>query len=67
MYEYKSVEVPLKKGLKAKVGVTFDECMKIIKEHAQDGWRLVQIVTPQNEKAGAFMPYAYQIIFEKKI
>ncbi|WP_243122892.1 DUF4177 domain-containing protein [Haloimpatiens lingqiaonensis] len=31
-----------------------------------NGWRLVQIVIPPNEKKGVMAAYAYQIIFEKE-
>lgn len=66
MYEYMAVEVPFKKGLNVKTGITFESCMDTINDYAKKGWRLVQIVTVQNEKAKVFMPFAYKIIFEKE-
>lgn len=67
-YEYKFVEVPLrKKGFKTKLGETFDRCKEIIVEESNSGWRLKQIVIPANEKTGVAAPYCYQIIFEKSI
>lgn len=71
MYEYKFIEVPLKKGFKVKSGDTFKECEHIIHKEAQTGWRLKQIVIPANENPGfsppgAASPYCYQIVFEKE-
>ncbi|MDU1538640.1 MAG: DUF4177 domain-containing protein [Paeniclostridium sordellii] len=37
MYEYKFIEVPLKKGFKVKSGDTFKECEHIIHKEAQTG------------------------------
>ena len=42
--EYKFVEVPGKKGLKVKVGESFEECKQIILKEAEQGWRLKQVV-----------------------
>lgn len=66
-YEYKFVEIPRKTGLKVKVGDTFEECKKVIIEEAEQGWKLKQVVTPFNEKAGVYAPYSYQIIFEREV
>lgn len=67
-YEYKFVEVPLRRnGFKTKLGESFDKCKEIIEEEANNGWRLKQIVIPANEKTGVAAPYCYQIIFEKSI
>ncbi len=66
-YEYKFVEVPRKNGLKVQTGETFEECKQIIIKEAEQGWRLKQIITPFNEKAGTYFPYCYQIIFEKEV
>lgn len=66
-YEYKFVEVPKKWGIKAKSGETFEECKRIILEEAEQGWRLKQVVTPFLEQTGAFVPYCYQIIFEREV
>ncbi len=71
MYEYKFIEVPLKKGFTAKSGDTFKECEHIIHKEAKTGWRLKQIVIPANENPGfsppgAASPYCYQIVFEKE-
>lgn len=66
-YEYKFVEVQARRGLKDKVGNTFEECKKIIISESKNGWRLKQIVTPFNEKMGINSAIGYQIIFEKEI
>lgn len=67
MYEYISVEVPLIRGIKTNSGDTFKNCMEIVNKYAEDGWRLVQIVTPANEKTGVATAFGYEIIFEKQI
>ncbi len=66
-YEYKFVEVPIKRGLKIKTGDTFEECKKNINSHSEQGWRLKQIVMPFNEKTGVFTANSYQIIFEREL
>lgn len=66
-YEYKFVEVQRKTGLKVKSGDTFEECKSIILSEAEQGWRLKQIVTPFDEKAGVFHSNCYQIVFEKEL
>ena len=52
MFEYKFIEVPLKKGLQAKKGDTLNECKNIINEEAKNGWRLKQIIPPTDETNG---------------
>lgn len=66
-YEYKFVEVPRHNGMKVTVGETFEECKEIILQEAEQGWRLVQIVMPFNEKTGAYTSTCYQVIFEKEV
>ena len=71
-YEYKFVGVPVaaeKKGIVETVrkGATFETCRQAILEQALEGWRLVQVVVPFNEKTGVYGAYEYQIIFEKEI
>lgn len=66
-YEYKFVEIQRETGLKVKTGDTFEKCKQVISKEAEQGWKLVQVVTPSNEKAGAYAPYCYQIIFEREV
>ena len=66
-FEYKFVEIPRNNGLKVKTGETFETCKQVIMEEAEQGWRLKQVVTPFNEKAGVYAPYSYQIIFEREL
>lgn len=66
-YEYKFVEVPAKKGLRAKTGETFDACKEAILAEAAEGWRLKQVVVPFDEKTGVYNAAGYQIIFEKEV
>jgi hypothetical protein len=59
MYQYKFV--------KATLGGFFTEANhhEIIKQHAEEGWRLVQVLPSQYNTNGK--PIDYEIIFEKKI
>lgn len=66
MYEYKNVKVDANIKFSSKQGEIIDQCMQQINEHAKQGWRLVQIVTPINEKSW-LTPYGYEIIFEREI
>lgn len=66
-YAYKFVEVPRVGGLKAKTGDTFEECKKVILSEAEQVWRLKQIVTPFDEKAGVYHATCYQVVFEKEV
>ncbi|ABW19532.1 DUF4177 domain-containing protein [Alkaliphilus oremlandii] len=65
MYEYKFIEVPIKRNFSTKIGDSFKDCQEIILKEAADGWRLVQVVIPPNEKMGVLAAYKYQIIFER--
>ena len=61
MYEYKFVQVELKQGiLKATAKEDYRE---IIREHAEHGWRLVQIFAPGTGGVGAAVNF--ELIFEK--
>ncbi|WP_343769649.1 DUF4177 domain-containing protein [Clostridium malenominatum] len=66
MYEYKFVEVPIERKFSVKTGDSFKECQDIIIKEAVNGWRLVQVVIPPNEKMGVLAAYEYQIIFERE-
>lgn len=65
LYEYKFVEVSKKLMKKEEAG--FKCCENVIKNEAKDGWRLKQVVTPFNHKAGVYVPENYTIIFERKM
>lgn len=66
-YEYKFVEVSGKTGGSVEqAGDRFEECKRIIVQEAEAGWRLIQIVTPYNEKMGVCGTLGYQIIFERE-
>ena len=66
-YGYKFVEIPRIGGLKVKSGDTFEKCKETIMRESEQGWRLIQIVTPFDEKTGVFTSKCYQIIFEKEV
>lgn len=67
MYDYKFVEIPLKKIFTSKKATskTMGDIRSSIKEHAKDGWRFVQVFTQVGE--GFIVPDHYELIFEKKI
>ncbi|HDR7708310.1 TPA: DUF4177 domain-containing protein [Bacillus cereus] len=63
MFEYKFVKVELHWGFtRSKPAEDYQE---IIQEHARNGWRFVQIVTPTISSSG--QPEYFDLIFEKKI
>lgn len=63
MHEYKFVLIDLKQGfLKAEAKEDYHE---IIREHAEQGWRLVQIFAPGTAAVGAAANF--ELIFEKKL
>ena len=65
---YESPETMPTDTYQVKSGDTFEECKQVIKTEAEQGWRLKQVVTPIDEKAGIFVPtIAYQIIFEREV
>lgn len=67
MYEYKIIEVPIEREkLFPKTGESFKKCEAVIMQEASNGWRLIQVVIPPNEKFGTMSAYAYQIIFERE-
>ncbi|KOO51426.1 DUF4177 domain-containing protein [Viridibacillus arvi] len=63
MYEYKFIQIELKqKILKAEATEDYRE---IIREHAEKGWRLVQIFAPGTAAVGAAANF--ELIFEKNV
>ncbi len=62
MYEYIDIEVKQS----SQKGETFEKCMEIIREKAKEGWRLVQIVIPPNEKMTVMTSNVYKIIMERQ-
>jgi hypothetical protein len=62
MYEYKFIEIELKQGfLKSE---SKEDYRKIIQDHAEEGWRLVQIFAPGTGAYGAASKF--ELIFEKE-
>ena len=61
MYEYKFVKIEMKSGINSVKPK--EDYHKIIHEHANDGWQLVQIFAPSTESFGA--SGYYEIIFSK--
>lgn len=52
MYEYKFIEVQIKKVFRVKTGDTFEQYKNLIKKEAKNGWRLRQVIVPPNENTG---------------
>lgn len=67
MYKYEFVDVETQNSLKDSKDKGFEKCKSIINQYAEEGWRLVQIVEPYNEKMGVMRPFKYTIVFEKSI
>jgi hypothetical protein len=67
MFEYKFVEVPIKKTFTSKKATakTIDNIKNIIDENAKESWRFVQIFSPIGD--GLLVADHYEIIFERKI
>ncbi|WP_240374947.1 DUF4177 domain-containing protein [Bacillus piscicola] len=61
MYEYKFEKVDLKGGFRMKPKEDYHD---IIREHAKDGWRLVQIFAPGTSSYG--LASYFELIFERK-
>lgn len=61
MFEYKFVEVKLSNQFLSKKPK--EDYQEIIRQHAAEGWRLVQIFAPAIEGYGTAA--SYELIFEK--
>lgn len=61
MYQYKFVKLELKGFLELK---TKQDYHSIIEDHAKEGWRLVQVLTPPTGVSGSAA--YFEIIFEKQ-
>lgn len=62
MYQYKFVKIETKGFLPPKYPA--EDYHPIVEQHAEDGWRLVQIFAPSSAP-GAFPAY-FELIFEKQ-
>lgn len=65
MYEYKFIKIELKTAGVLKPVEAKEDYHKIIDEHAEQGWRLVQIFAPGTGIYGAAAHF--ELIFEKNI
>lgn len=67
MYDYKFVEIPIKKLFTSKktTSKTMNDIKSTITEHAKHGWRFVQVFTQIGE--GLITPDHYEVIFEKEV
>lgn len=64
MYEYKFEKVFLTNSMQ--VLQPLDDYQAIIHQHAQEGWRFVQIFAPSTNKSTGTSEY-FEIIFERPI
>lgn len=67
MFEYKFEKVVISNGLKESQSNNMDQVEKVIKENAEDGWRLSQVLVVPKEKVGLFVINYYQVFFEREI
>lgn len=63
MYEYDFVEIGIKLAFPASTTMNKDYQL-IIRERAKDGWRFVQVVTPEFFNGA---PTEYHLVFEREI
>ncbi|WP_195264232.1 MULTISPECIES: DUF4177 domain-containing protein [unclassified Clostridium] len=62
MYEYKFIRLELKGFIESRPK---EDYHMIINQHAKEGWRLVQILTPPTGAYGSATHF--ELIFEKQI
>ncbi len=62
MFEYKFIKLEVKGILESKPEQDYHE---IVHEHAKDGWRLVQVLTPPTGPSGAAT--YFELIFKKHV
>lgn len=67
MFEYKFVEIPIKKFFTSnKTNLKTKEVIRSsITENAKEGWRFVQCITQVGE--GLIIPDHYELVFEKRV
>lgn len=67
MYEYKFVEIPIKKFFVSKKSIkkTTLKIREVIIEQGKLGWRFVNSITQLGE--GLIVPDHYELVFEKEI
>lgn len=62
MYEYKFIKIEMKGAFKLEPE---EDCQSIANKHGQEGWRLIQILTPPTVGYG-IVGY-YELVFEREI
>lgn len=67
MFEYKFERVAITNGLRESQNNNMDEVEDIIKDYANEGRRLVQVLVAPKEKSNIFAVNYYEIIFEREI
>lgn len=63
MYEYKFVKIEFKKLS----GKPSEDYREVIENYANQGWRFIQIFSPDFATSGAAVGSYYELIFEKPI
>ncbi|MED3625082.1 DUF4177 domain-containing protein [Neobacillus thermocopriae] len=61
MYEYKFVKIELKKLS----GKPKEDYQEVIKNHAKEGWRFIQIFSPDFITSGVAVGSNFELIFER--
>lgn len=67
MFEYKFERVAITNGIRESQNNNMDEVENIIKEYANKGWKLVQVLVAPKEKSTVFAVNFYEIIFEREL
>ena len=65
MYEYKFVRIEVPFGFMAVSQKPSEDYQELIRQHAQEGWRFVQIFAPGTLGSGS-VSY-FELIFEKSL
>jgi len=63
MYEYKFVKIPFKKLS----GNPSEDYQEVINGQAKEGWRFVQIFSPDLATSGVAVGTYYELIFERLV
>jgi len=63
MFEYKFVKIEFKKIS----GKPKEDYREVIKSHAEQGWRFVQIFSPDFATSGVAMGSYFELIFERPL
>lgn len=63
MYEYKFIKIEFKRLS----GKPKEDYQEVINEQAKEGWRFVQIFSPELASSGVGIASHFELIFERKV